>query len=70
MHESAYAKEVEDEVEEVEVSTVGETADKPEEEYWEPDPETGVFVPAGEQKSEEPAVTCTTEETSAINSVS
>ncbi|KAJ0576117.1 putative Late embryogenesis abundant protein [Helianthus annuus] len=31
--------------------------------YWEPDPDTGVFVPASEQKSEEPAVSCSTEET-------
>ncbi|CAI9302233.1 unnamed protein product [Lactuca saligna] len=61
LHESAYEKEVEDEVE-CEISAVGEITDKPEE-YWEPDPETGVFVPASEQKSEEPAVTCTTEET-------
>ncbi|KAI3680022.1 hypothetical protein L2E82_50759 [Cichorium intybus] len=38
LHESAYEKEVEDEVE-VEVSAVGEiSSDKPEE-YWEPDME-------------------------------
>nr|GEW61528.1 hypothetical protein [Tanacetum cinerariifolium] len=59
--ESAYEKEVEDEVD-LEVSPVEEMTHKPEE-YWEPDPDTGVFIPAGEQNSEDPAVTCTTEET-------
>ncbi|KAK9069860.1 hypothetical protein SSX86_010256 [Deinandra increscens subsp. villosa] len=63
LHESAYEKEVEDEIDiDVEVPLVEEILHKPEE-YWEPDPETGVFVPASEQKAEEPAVTCTTEET-------
>ncbi|PWA96654.1 hypothetical protein CTI12_AA038450 [Artemisia annua] len=32
------------------------------EEYREPDPDTRVFIPAGEQNSEDPAVTCTNEE--------
>ncbi|MFS7912702.1 putative Late embryogenesis abundant protein [Helianthus anomalus] len=43
LHESAYEKEVEDEV-------------PPHA------PDTGVFVPASEQNSEEPAVSCGTEE--------
>ncbi|MFS7935359.1 putative Late embryogenesis abundant protein [Helianthus anomalus] len=58
LHESAYEKEVEDEVPPVE-----EMLHQPVEEYWEPDPDTGVFVPASEQNSEEPAVSCSTEET-------
>ncbi|KAI3807936.1 hypothetical protein L1987_23874 [Smallanthus sonchifolius] len=63
LHESAYEKELEDEVDvNVEVTPVEDVLHQPEE-YWEPDPETGVFVPASEQSSDEPAVTCTTEET-------
>nr|XP_043618255.1 late embryogenesis abundant protein At5g17165-like [Erigeron canadensis] len=61
VHESAnYEKEVEEEV--VESFPIEDISHKPEE-YWEPDPKTGVFVPAAEQNLEEPAVTCTTEET-------
>ncbi|KAM0021107.1 putative Late embryogenesis abundant protein [Helianthus debilis subsp. tardiflorus] len=64
LHESAYEKEVEDEVDvNVEVPPVEEMLHQPGEEYWEPDPDTGVFVPASEQNSEEPAVSCSTEET-------
>ncbi|XP_076906521.1 late embryogenesis abundant protein At5g17165-like [Bidens hawaiensis] len=60
LHESVYEKEVEEEVEAT--PPVEDILHEPEE-YWEPDPDTGVFVPASEQNSEEPAVTCTTEET-------
>ncbi|KAI7726107.1 hypothetical protein M8C21_021579 [Ambrosia artemisiifolia] len=58
---AAYEKEVEEEVDiNVEVpDQVEEILHEPEE-YWVPDPETGVFVPAD---AEEPAVSCTTEET-------
>ncbi|KAI3762346.1 hypothetical protein L1987_52774 [Smallanthus sonchifolius] len=63
LHESAYEKEVEDEVDvNVEVTPVEDVLHQPEE-YRELDPETGVFVPVSEQSSDEPAVTCTTEET-------
>ncbi|KAJ9546190.1 hypothetical protein OSB04_025897 [Centaurea solstitialis] len=53
LHESAYEKQVEYEV----------PVSAEDEQYWEPDPETGVFVPPDELKSDEPPVTCTMEET-------
>ncbi|XP_024969482.1 late embryogenesis abundant protein At5g17165-like [Cynara cardunculus var. scolymus] len=55
LHESAYEKQVD-----YEVRVPPRVEDQ---QYWEPDPETGVFVPHDELKSEEAAVTCTTEET-------
>lgn len=55
LHESAYEKQVE--------YAVPVPPRVEDEQYWEPDPETGVFVPPDELKSEEQAVTCTTDET-------
>ncbi|KAI3756991.1 hypothetical protein L6452_04524 [Arctium lappa] len=55
LHESAYEKQVE-----YEVRVRSPVEDQ---QYWEPDPETGVFVPPDELKSEEPVVMSTTEET-------
>ncbi|XP_076920995.1 late embryogenesis abundant protein At5g17165-like [Bidens hawaiensis] len=60
LHDSLYEMEVE---EEVEASPPVEDILHEPEEYWEPDPDTGVFLPASEQNSEEPAVTCATEDT-------
>ncbi|XP_071732152.1 uncharacterized protein [Rutidosis leptorrhynchoides] len=59
LHESAYEKEVEDVVELEDQVEVEEISHKPEE-YWEPDPDSGVFVPSNEENAIE---TCTTEET-------